>query len=1271
MSRRRAGVHRLTPRAGLTEVGAACGLGALVVGLVAACGEGPADPDQPARPPPTPAATSITVTPETITLAAIGATERLSATVLDQNGRTMSGAAVSWTTGDPGVATVDRDGLVTATGNGATNVTAISGAAAGSATVTVRQEAAEVRVSPASDTLLSIGDTLTLAAEALDANGHALVDADFQWSSADESVVTVDDTGLVTAVAEGSTDITVRATGSDVMDSARIVVEVTTDRQALVALYHATNGPSWRRSEYWLTDAPLGEWEGVETDAEGRVTSLHLRSNDLEGTLPRRLGALDRLRNLNLLGNDVGGPIPPELGRLVALTNLDLGVNRLTGRIPAELGLLLDLEELSLGGNRLSGSIPAELGDLAHLEDLYLYGNDLTGDIPPELGNLARLEDLFLSGNNLTGPIPPELGNLEALRRLTLYSNALSGSIPPELGNLAKLSTLLLHLNDLTGEIPAALGQLGELRSLELGANYLTGRIPPELGRLTHLRKLHLNRNLLSGSIPAALGRLSELRELDVSRNELTGSLPAELGRLSELNHLSVYDNGLSGPLPQELTRLPLELFWWHATDMCAPRDPDFNSWLASVGSYRGGVDCRPEAREALIALYDALGGTDWANNANWLSAEPLSAWHGITTDEEDNPVGLDLGGNALAGVIPREIGDLDRLQRLDLSGNRLTGGMPDALASLAALITLDLSRNQLTERPPSAFGNLEQLETLDLSHNEFSGALPTSFTNLGRLRDFRWNDSGLCAPEPEWFQTWLRSIDNHVAGDNCSDPLTLSVGAVHLTQAAQALDGGVPLIAGRSALLRVFPTADRGNAHQPSARAAFFLGDREVHSAEMEFSSTRGLPEVLDPGRLDDSWSATIPGEVLTPGVELVVEIDPDSIVPRAAGSEVRIPEDGRLALDVRNLPALQLTLVPVVQLASPDSSIFSWLSAVRAQGPDHPDVEFTRTVLPVGELDLTVREETYFTHTRLRSVLEWFNLLNEMKLIREMEGGTGYYYGVIRPPRSAGAGGAAHTSDFVSAGFPSAATLAHELGHNLGLGHAGCGATQQLDPDFPYRGGKIGVWGYDPRSGRLVSPETPDVMSYCGPRWISDYNFRKALLHRDARAMAAAAEPEASRDRRLLLWGGIGPDGSLSFDPAFVLEAPAKLPDGGGPYRLEGFGADGSREFSVDFSPDRVAHGGSGFLFLIPWEDDWADSLDRIVLSGPEGTATLDGASEIPMAIVVDRATGRVRAVVRGEEDVAGLAAAGVATGPVAAELRRDAEILVSYGLPGKVPD
>ena len=49
-----------------------------------------------------------------------------------------------------------------------------------------------------------------------------------------------------------------------------------TDREVLTALYNATGGDGWERHDGWLDNGPIGEWEGVVTNAAGRVESLEL-----------------------------------------------------------------------------------------------------------------------------------------------------------------------------------------------------------------------------------------------------------------------------------------------------------------------------------------------------------------------------------------------------------------------------------------------------------------------------------------------------------------------------------------------------------------------------------------------------------------------------------------------------------------------------------------------------------------------------------------------------------------------------------------------------------------------------------------------------------------------------------------------------------------------------------------------------------------------------------------------------------------------------------
>ena len=458
-----------------------------------------------------------------------------------------------------------------------------------------------------------------------------------------------------------------------------------------MALYNATDGANWTDNTNWLSQEPVDNWFGVTADADGYVTVLDLEVNNLIGTIPSALGALDELTYLALSRNSLSGSIPGELGNLGNLSVLRLYSNQLSGSIPAEFGNLESLQGLWLGSNDLSGEILAALGDLTSLTKLSLGANDLSGSIPAELGNLENLTSLRFAYNELSGSIPAELGNLESLQELELHGNELSGSIPAELGDLESLQDLWLSNNDLSGSIPATLGNLTNLTQFALSYNDLSGSIPAELGNLVNLTFLYLDGNELSGCVPDALR--------DVTNNDLA-------------------DVGLrfcSDPTP---TPTPTPT---------ATATPD------------------PANRAALVALYNATDGANWTNKTNWLSAEPVSTWHGVTTDANGRVTQLSLLSNVLSGTIP-DLSALTSLTVLDLRFNQLSGSIP-SLSALTKLTRLSLDNNELSGSIPS-LSTLTDLTSLGIGHNDLSGSIP-SLSVLTELTYLNLSDNDLSGSIP------------------------------------------------------------------------------------------------------------------------------------------------------------------------------------------------------------------------------------------------------------------------------------------------------------------------------------------------------------------------------------------------------------------------------------------------------------------------------------------------------------------------------------------
>ena len=243
------------------------------------------------------------------------------------------------------------------------------------------------------------------------------------------------------------------------------------DRAVLEALYNATDGPNWSDNTNWLSDAPLGEWYGVYTDANGRVSQLRLPVNQLSGEIPPELGSLSNLAVLHLYRNELSGNIPPELGSLSNLREIFLRGNQLSGCIPTELRDVPD-SDLNQLGLQFCDTATATPEDRAALLALYnatdgpnwsdntnwLSDRPLGDWYGVTTDDEGRVIWLMLGGNQLSGEIPPELGSLANLETLELPDNQLSGEIPSELANLPNLDWIFLFGNQFIGCVPDGLG---------------------------------------------------------------------------------------------------------------------------------------------------------------------------------------------------------------------------------------------------------------------------------------------------------------------------------------------------------------------------------------------------------------------------------------------------------------------------------------------------------------------------------------------------------------------------------------------------------------------------------------------------------------------------------------------------------------------------------------------------------------------------------------------------------------------------------------------
>ena len=160
-----------------------------------------------------PVLTVIEVSPAMTNLA-VGGTQQFTATAKDQDGIEMIDVTFDWSSSNETVGTVNQTGYFTALAAGTTTVTAAAEGVNGSAMVTTGATPALTTIEVSPETVnLAIGGTRQFNATAKDSAGSEISGVSFDWSSSNETVGTVNETGFFTTLAEGTTTVTAAAEG--------------------------------------------------------------------------------------------------------------------------------------------------------------------------------------------------------------------------------------------------------------------------------------------------------------------------------------------------------------------------------------------------------------------------------------------------------------------------------------------------------------------------------------------------------------------------------------------------------------------------------------------------------------------------------------------------------------------------------------------------------------------------------------------------------------------------------------------------------------------------------------------------------------------------------------------------------------------------------------------------------------------------------------------------------------------------------------------------
>lgn len=171
---------------------------------------------------------------------AIGATQKLTVTLLDASGTTLPARPIAWRSGASSVATIANDGTVTAMTAGTVIIFATVDGKLASVTLTVRSIAViSVVVAPPTANMF-VGDALDLGAQPRDVGGAVIAGRVIAWTSSDDRIAVVSSSGRVRALAAGQVLITATVDGvhgsSAITTQIESVLSVTVDPPALSLL---------------------------------------------------------------------------------------------------------------------------------------------------------------------------------------------------------------------------------------------------------------------------------------------------------------------------------------------------------------------------------------------------------------------------------------------------------------------------------------------------------------------------------------------------------------------------------------------------------------------------------------------------------------------------------------------------------------------------------------------------------------------------------------------------------------------------------------------------------------------------------------------------------------------------------------------------------------------------------------------------------------------------------------------------------------------------